>query len=101
MIALGDWLPEEPLQGVALTRLHGDLYDLRAVGVMSGLVPDDVPVPGVLRYQSASKVYNASVTATETQIKGFATYYKGMPHRTEQGWIIKGIAEQMRKEFGK
>lgn len=98
MISLGDYCPEEPLQGVALTRLHGDLYDLRAVGIMSGLAPDDVPAPGVLRYQSASKVYNAGCTATEKQIKGFATYFKGAAIRTAQGWIIKGIAPQMRKE---
>ena len=98
MIRLGDWLPEEPLQGVALTRLHGDLYDLRAVGIMSGLAPDDVPAPGVLRYQSASKVYSATVTATESQIKGFAAYYKGVAHRTANGWLIKAIATQMRRE---
>lgn len=98
MIALGDWTPVEPLQGVHLTKLHGDLYDLRAVGVMSGLVPDDVPAPGVLRYQSSSKVYNASTTATDRQIKGFAAYYRGVAHKTPTGWIIKGIAMQMRKE---
>lgn len=98
MIHLGDWLPEEPLQGVALTALHGDLYDLRAVGIMSGLAPDCVPASGVLRYQSVSKVYNATVTATEAQIKGFATYFKGVAHRTADGWIIKAIAPQMRKK---
>lgn len=98
MIRLGDWLPEEPLQGVALTRLRGDLYDLRAVGIMSGLAPDDIPAPGVLRYQSASKAYNATVTATEAQIKGFAAYFRGVAHRTTQGWVIKAIAQQMRRE---
>lgn len=99
MLRLGDWIPEEPLQGVALTRLHGDLYDLRAIGIMSGLAPDYVPEPGVLRYQSTSKVYNATVTVTEAQIKGFAIYYKGIAHKTAQGWTIKAIAQQMRNEY--
>jgi hypothetical protein len=98
MIALGDWLPEEPLQGVSLTRLHSDLYDLRAVGIMSGLAPDDVPAPGVIRYQSSSKVYNATVTASEKQINGFAAYYGGVAIRTLDGWVIKAIAEKMRKD---
>lgn len=99
MIALGDWTPAEPLQGVALTRLHGDLYDLRAVGIMSGLVPDDAPLPGVIRHQSSSTVHTAIITATEAQIKGFAKYYNGIARKTESGWIIKAIAPQMRKEL--
>ena len=96
MIHLGDWLPEEPLQGVALTHLHGDLYDLRAIGIMSGLAPDDVPAPGVIRYQSSSKVYNATMTASEKQIKGFAAYYGGVAIRTRDGWVIKAVAGTMR-----
>lgn len=99
MIALGNWTPEEPLQGVAMTHLYGDLYDLRAVGIMSGLAPDDVPAPGVLRYKSESKVYSLIVEVVPAQIKDFATYYKGCAIKTGKGWIIKGIAPQMRKEL--
>ena len=99
MIALGDWTPEEPLQGIALARLHGDLYDLRAVGIMSGLSPDAVPAPGVLRWASTSKEYHAIVEVSPAQIKGFAAYYGGVAHRTPMGWVIKAIAPQMRKEM--
>lgn len=101
MIALGDWTPEEPLQGIALTRLHGDLYDLRAVGIMSGLSPDAIPAPGVLRWASTSKEYRAIVEVSAIQIRGFAKYYKGVAHKTESGWIIKAIAPQMRKEVAR
>ena len=98
MIALGDWTPGEPLQGVALTRLHGDLYDLRAVGIMSELSPVAVPAPGVLHWASISNEYAAIVQVTPAQIRGFAAYYGGVAHRSPSGWIIKAIAPQMRKE---
>ena len=101
MIALGDWTPEEPLQGVAMTLLHGDLYDIRATGIMSGLAPHAVPDTGIMAYRSDSKVHAAIATATEAQIKGFATYYGGIAIKRPTGWIVKGIAQKMRKEYGK
>ena len=98
MIALGDWMPTEPMQGVTLDRLHGDLYHIQAVGIMSGLQPDAIPAPGVMRYQSNSVVYNAIAKITERQIKGFAMYYNGVAIKTQSGWIIKAIAPKMRME---
>lgn len=101
MIALGDWLPEEPLQGVVLTRLHGDLYDIRAVGIMSGLAPHAMPEPGVMAYQSKSEIHHAIATVAEAQIKGFAAYYGGVAVRRPTGWILKAVATKMRREYGR
>lgn len=99
MIALGDWIPEEPLQGVALTRLHGNLYDLRAVGIMSGIQPHAIPAPGVMAWASTSKECTAVVELSTAQINGFANYYGGVAHQTATGWVIKAIAPQMRNEM--
>lgn len=99
MIPLGDWMPPEPLQGVHLDRLHGDTYDLRAVGVMSGLVPDAIPCDGVLQWASRSQEYRSIIEATQSQIRGFAAYYGGVAHQTKSGWIIKAVAPKMRSVY--
>jgi hypothetical protein len=100
MIALGDWSPEEPMQGIALDRLYGDLYSLRAVGIMLGVQPHAIPCPGVMAWESRSTEHTAIVEATQAQILGFVRYYRGALVRTPTGWIIKAIAPAMRTSFG-
>lgn len=99
MISLGDWTPSEPMQGIHMDCLCGDLYSIRAVGIMSGLAAHAIPVPGVLAYDSRAEEYGAICQASAAQIKGFATYYGGVAIKTAGGWIIKGIAPKMRAEI--
>ncbi len=99
MLALGDWTAPEPVQGIHLDRLTGDLYQLRAVGVMSGIQPHAIPAPGVMAWESRSTVHHAIVEATQAQIIGFVRYYRGSLVRIQSGWIIKAIAPAMRSEL--
>lgn len=98
MIALGDWVAPEPVQGIHLERLVGDLYSLRAIGIMSGIQPHAIPCPGVMAWESRSTEYAAVVEATQAQILGFSRYYRGTLVRTPTGWVIKAIAPTMRAE---
>ena len=98
MLALGDWTAPEPVQGIHLDRLADGLYQLRAVGIMSGIQPHAIPAPGVMAWESRSTEHHAIVEATQAQIIGFVRHYRGSLVRTPSGWIIKAIAPAMRQE---
>lgn len=99
MLALGDWTVPEPVQGIHLDRLIDDLYQLRAVGIMSGIQPHGIPAPGVMAWESRSTEHRAIVEVPQAQILGFVRHYRGSLVRTSSGWIIKAIAPAMRLDI--
>lgn len=95
---LGDWMAPEPLQGVHLSPLAPGLWDLRAVGICSGLAPYAIPSPGVMAHESRAQVYTAIVQCSTSEIKQEASRLGGVAIRTQsEAWIIKGIALAMRQ----
>lgn len=103
MLALGGWEAPGPLQGIHLEHLTGNLYHLRAVGIMGTLAPEAIPVAGVMEWATTSPEYHADVEVAPKDIAGYAHYYKGTSLRGRSGdrdyYIIKGIAPQMRREY--